>query len=302
MSDWRPRLRFSRTHLSEMAGFGLSVMGGRILYYANRWFDQLLIGRILGTISLGLYFNARRLQNLATGLLIGTFSGVSMPALARLQGDLPRFRNSFAEICRFVGLVAFPAFAGLSMMAHDTIVVVLGERWIGSAPVLQVLALAGVIHTIQYVNGAAMMALGRADLRLRLHSLLAIVNIVAYLMTVKHGIVAVASAYTTVSYLWAPVDTLVNRRLGAVSLRQLLRAVYAQVLATVIMVAAILILRDRALVEVQPSLRLVICVVAGAGVYAAAAALLDRRLWPETLDLIRHLRHTPPAKPREGKS
>ena len=158
ISTWRPRLKFSRAHLREMAGFGLSVMGARVLHYLNRSLDQLLIGRFLGTVQLGLYYNASRLQTLATGLLIGSYSQVSMPALSRLQDDLPRFRAAFIKTCRFICLVALPAFAGMAVMAPDLIPVVLGDQWLGSVPVLQILALVGLVHAIQYVNGAAMMA------------------------------------------------------------------------------------------------------------------------------------------------
>ena len=299
LSDWRPQRRFSLVHLRDVAGFGFAVMGSRVLHYLNRWIDQLLIGRVLGTVQLGLYFNATQLNTLATGLLIGAYSAVSMPALARMQDDLPRFRAAFAKSCRFISLAAFPTFAGLSVMAFEVIEVLLGDKWQGSAPVLQLLALVGMIHTIQYVNGAAMMALGRADLRLKLHVILVVINVVAYLAVVKHGIVAIAAAYTIIAYVWAPVETLVNRRLGVVSLRQLWRAIHAQAIATVVMAVGTWYCRARLLDTVEPAPRLAICVGLGAVTYVAVALALDRRLWTDTADLLRHLRPTPGDASRE---
>ncbi|MFN2164962.1 MAG: lipopolysaccharide biosynthesis protein, partial [Anaerolineae bacterium] len=90
-SSWRPQWRFSRRHLQDVSGFGLSVMGNRVLNYLNRQFDQLLIGRVLGKVELAYYFNASKLQTLATNMLIGTFSQVAVPAFSRLQDDRPRF-------------------------------------------------------------------------------------------------------------------------------------------------------------------------------------------------------------------
>ncbi len=301
MSDWRPRRRFSRGHLRDVAGFGLSVMGGRVLNYLNRWIDQFLIGSVLGTVQLGLYFNAARLQTLATGLLIGSYSAVSMPALARLQDDMPRFRAAVAKSCRFISLVAFPVFAGLSVMAYDVVEALLGDKWQGSAPVLQLLALVGVIHAIQYVNGAAMMALGRADVRLKLHAILAAINVTAYVIAVKHGIVAVATAYVVIAYAWAPVETLVNRRLGALAVRQVVRAIYAQAIAALVMAAVTWYCRVRMFADLDPAPRLAICVAVGAVVYVTVALVADRRLWSETLDLLRHLRSSDrPATTKES--
>ena len=51
----------------------------------------------------------------------------------------------------------------MAILAEELIVVLLGEQWRASAPVLQILSLSGMILAVQYVNGAAMMAMGRAD-------------------------------------------------------------------------------------------------------------------------------------------
>jgi PST family polysaccharide transporter len=284
-SSWRPGRRFSRRHLQEMSGFGLPVMGNRLLNYLNRQLDQLLVGRFLGKVALGFYFNASKLQTLATSMLVGSFAQVALPAMSRLQDDRPRFQRAYAKACRYTVLIAFPVFAGMSILAEELIVVVLGPQWQPSAPALRVLALVGLVHAIQYVNGSAMMALGRADLRLGIQIVHSVVNVIGFLVAVPYGFVAVAGAYTARAYLLAPLDLLVNRRLGALSFRTLGRAVRAQAVAVVAMSAVLWWLRSGPLAGAAPATTLAVGVASGAVVYAAVCLILDRALLGECRDL-----------------
>ena len=289
LSPWRPQREFSPRHFHEVAGFGFSVMGNRVLSYLNQRLDQLLIGRYLDTVALGLYFNAQRLMTLATGLLIGSYSQVAMPAFAKLQDDLPRLRAAFNKACRFITLVAFPAFMLLAVLAEELIVVVIGDKWRDSAPVLQMLSLAGIILAVQYVNGAAMMAVGRANLRLLVLAAHGLGNTIGFLLAVRHGIVAVAAAYTIRAYLLSPLDTLVNRRLGAVSVRGLMRAIHAQAIAAAVMGASLWYAKHRLFADLDDILRLLTCATLGLIVYTGTALLVDRSLWKDAFDLARHL-------------
>jgi PST family polysaccharide transporter len=290
LSTWRPQREFSWIHFRDVAGFGFSVMGNRVLSYLNQRLDQLLIGRFLDTIALGLYYNAHRIMTLFTGLLIGSYSQIAMPAFAKLQDDPKRFQAAFNKACRFITLVAFPAFTLLAILGDDLIILFLGEKWSASAPVLQVLSMAGIVLAIQYVNGAAMMAWGRADLRLILLAIHGLGNTIGFLIAVRYGIVWVAAAYTIRAYLFAPLDTLLNRRIGAVSVSGLVRAIRTQAMATLVMAASLWLLKQGLLADWSRLPRLLVCGILGIALYATIALVLDRKLWAEILDLVRHVR------------
>ncbi|MEZ4389351.1 MAG: lipopolysaccharide biosynthesis protein [Candidatus Krumholzibacteriia bacterium] len=284
-SHWRPRWRFSLTHLRDVSRFGLSVMGNRVLNYLNKQFDQLLIGRVLGKVDLGYYYTATRLYTLLNNLLIGAISQVAMPAMARLQGDPERFRRSYVKACRYLCLVSLPIFVGLSIVSQDFILVLTGPEWLPSAPALQLLALVGVVHVIQYVNGAAIMALGRADLRLLTQAVHSVVNVIGFLMVVRHGFVAVAAAYTIRAWLLLPLDLAVSRWLGAVSVRALAAAIWPQLIATAAMAGGLLVLRSQVLDTTGVMVRLLATAGAGAVIYGGVISALDRHIWAEMKDL-----------------
>ncbi|MBD3221636.1 oligosaccharide flippase family protein [bacterium] len=286
LSSWRPSWRFSRQHFQDVAGFGFSVMGNRVLYYLNRQVDQLLIGRYLGKVELGYYFTSSRLYTLTNNMLIGTFSQVAMPAMARLQEDPARFRRAYVSVSRYVCVVAFPVFLGLHLLAEEFILVLTGPDWKASIPALQVLALVGVVHALQYVNGAAMMALGRADLRLATQVVHSVVNVVGFFIAVRHGFVAVATAYTVRAWLLLPLDLLISRHIGAVSLKALGIALWPQVLAAIVMAAGVHAMKTTMLETLSPVLRLLLGTGIGATIYVLTIGILDRRLWREGRTLL----------------
>jgi PST family polysaccharide transporter len=300
-SGWQPRRRFSWSHLRDVSGFGLSMMGSRVLSYLNRQFDQLLIGRMLGKVDLGYYFTASRLYNLLSNMLIGTVSQVAMPAMARLQDDRPRFQRAYVTACRYISLVAMPVFAGMSLLAEEFILVLTGPEWRASIPVLQVLSLVGIVHSIQYVNGAAIMALGRANLRLYTQIVHSVVNVVGFLLVVRYGFVAVAIAYTARAWLLLPLDLGLGRYLGAVSLRALGGVLWPQMVATLGMSSVIWWLRGGALANLDSFPRLLVLTAVGALVYGGLVVALSRGLVAELRDLIGAPRRDRDATRKEHK-
>jgi PST family polysaccharide transporter len=299
-SDWRPRLRFSWRHLREVAGFGLSVMGNRILNYLNRQLDQVLVGRALGKIELGYYFNASRLLSEVTNVLVGGYSQIAMPAFARLQDDRSRFHGAYAQAIRYVTLIAFPVFAGLSITAGDFIQVLLGDEWQASAPALRWLALAGIVQSLAYVNSAAILAVGRADTKLAVEIVHSICNVVGFVVAIRYGFVAVAAAFTIRAWLLLPLDIYVGRRVGALSIVTTMARIWPQTLAAMVMAGAVMLLQGMMPVDWSSWPRLLACVAVGCIAYGVVVALADRSLWSDVRNLLTTLRSPEPARPEDS--
>ncbi|HOX24772.1 MAG TPA: lipopolysaccharide biosynthesis protein [Candidatus Krumholzibacteria bacterium] len=289
-SAWAPRLRISPRHLRDVSGFGFSVMGNRVLVFLNGQFDRLVLSRTMGKESLGFYSVASRLAQLLIDVLIGGNTQVVIPALAKLQDDLPRFRTAFDKACRFTCFLALPVFAGVSLLAGEVVAVIFGPQWTPSVPAVRILALLGFIQALQYINSAAMLALGRANLRLAIQVVHTVVNVVFFLIAAPYGFVAVAAAYVIRAYLVGPLDFLALKRLQVIAFRRTLRAIRAPVVATAIMAAGVYALDAFVADGWSDRGRLLAGVALGAGLYLGGIALIERRLLGECLELVRYLR------------
>lgn len=160
---WRPSFRFPAKAVRELAGYSLNLTGFNLVNYWARRVDDLLIGRVMGSASLGLYNRAYQLMLLPISQIIGAISRVMFPALSSLQGDADRMRRMYLRVVRVVSMVAFPMMAGLAVLSDAFVIGVLGEQWTGAIRVIRILCLVGMIQTVANPTGWIYKATGRTD-------------------------------------------------------------------------------------------------------------------------------------------
>ncbi|MFB3079692.1 MAG: oligosaccharide flippase family protein, partial [Lysobacterales bacterium] len=158
---WRPGFASSRQEFRDVLAFGSTVLGLRGADIARVQIPTIIIGATLGPQTLGLFWIAWRLVEIASFLIMSPLRMVSQPAFARLvhQGVNPA--GLLLDISRLSGLISFPAFFGLSIFAEPVLGVMFGSKWLGAAPILSVIAFVGVILCIEMVNQSFCLAAGR---------------------------------------------------------------------------------------------------------------------------------------------
>ena len=158
---WRPTTRISLGAIRELWSFASGIYAKRTLDAAAVNVDNLVIGRMLGIIPLGLYDKAFTTMNRAIAFASALGPAVSFSILAKLQDDPARFRAANRKVLLSTSLLAFPLFATLAAVAHPLFQVLFGPQWVASIPPFQLLCLAAPLKLLsQYVN-AAMEAKGR---------------------------------------------------------------------------------------------------------------------------------------------
>lgn len=274
VSDWRPGLHFSIRHLKEIYNFGIHIVGSNFVDFFSRNSDNFLIGFFLGTTALGYYAIAYNLLVAMTGLLIEVPNAVIFPTFSRLQAEPTRVKQAFYEVTQLLSTIAFPIFLGMIVLAPDAIIIIYGEQWISSIPVIQVLMLMGIFFSGSYFFGNVIKAAGRPSWRFGILSLLSILNVIGFMIAVHWGIVAVAGSYVIVGYLIFPIYFLVCRRLLHISIRTYLQQYIPAFTSSLAMIAVILGLRIVLNGEVGLYIRVFISISLGGLVYLAVLYLI----------------------------
>jgi O-antigen/teichoic acid export membrane protein len=286
-SDWRPGWRFSLAHFQDLFSFGVNILGSNFLNYINTRADDFLIGYFLGPTALGYYAIAYRVLTVMTQLLVSTIAQVALPTFSRLQEDLEKFRRAFYTATQLTSFVAFPTFLGMAVMARELVLVLFGEQWLPSVPVMQVLALAGILRSVTFAKGSVFMALGKPGWQFRLSLLNAVLNITGFLIAVRWGILAVAASYVIRAYSVFPLGQWLLSKLTQIRLSVYLRQFIAPLLASGVMVAIMLAVKYWFTPILNPLLLLMTCSVIGAIVYSAAIRVTSPRLFQQVLDIVR---------------
>lgn len=285
-STWRPGFRVSRAHYKELFTFGISVTGNNVLNSLTRRSDDFLIGYFLGPVLLGYYTVGYRLLLVTIRLVTGIVNAVAFPTFSRIQQNRKRTRRAFYEVTQYTSLLAFPVFIGLAVLAPLLVPALFGEQWAPSIPVMQILALIGILQSVLIFNGSVMRASGKPSWQFGIMLLTFICSVGAFLIVVRWGIVAVAAAFVIVGYLVAPISYVAVRRLIQIDFRTYLGQFAAPLSASLVMVAVILglkyVLEQQA---INLYLQLIVYVTAGALTYLLVIALTARSLSRQVLEL-----------------
>lgn len=281
-SPWRPSFVYSLRSLRELGPFSVKMFASRQLAYFTSNADSLLIGRFLGAASLGIYTLAYNVMFAPLGRITQPVSEVLFPALSRIQDNLGRVAQAWLRASTMCATIAFPALAGMILVAPDFVPLVLGDQWRDAIPVVQLLCVAGLCVCLQPLNYSLLQARGRAGTLLRFNALDAVASVAAFLIGLRWGVVGVAACFAASRVLLLPVNTWLACRAVSVSPLEYVRALRTVLEASVAMTTAVAVTRELLLDQaIAPAARLVILIAVGAASFAAVVLWRDRELVSE---------------------
>jgi PST family polysaccharide transporter len=268
VTPWRPSLVFSRESMRRLGGFAGYVFGENVLYQAGRTLSPVLIGRFLGAAAVGAYVFAGNVILMPFSRIAAPIQQVFLPAFSRMNDDRERVADVWIRASRLVGAISIPALVGLVVVAPDFVHVVLGSRWAGAIVIIQILAWAGLIQSVQTLSGEVLLALNRAVTLFRFTVLWFVANLVAFVIGLHWGIVGVATCYVAATAIVEPVRTYLTSRALGISVWRFIRAFGGVTQATALMAATMLATRAALIHAGLPAAtQLGVLVVVGGSVY-----------------------------------
>jgi lipopolysaccharide exporter len=268
----KPHLRLRLQKIDEkLVHFGTRVVSANLTNWFLDSVDNILIGKIFGTKSLGLYAVVFNFVRTPTGHLTTTLQNVLFSTSSRFQHDNARLGQTYIAVISAIALIAFPLFAGVAAIAETCVIVVYGERWQEAAALLTPLALAMPFHCLTAVTGPILWGTGRVGKELRVSFVMGLVMILVLLLLSNISLVAVVWGVFGVYLLRAlwMIATLTN--ICSIPLRRILDALVPGLILGLIVGASLLMLNYQ-LVEFYftPSIRLA---------FAIALAMLLSLIW-----------------------
>jgi O-antigen/teichoic acid export membrane protein len=288
---WRPRLHFSLQSLRGLLGFSLNVFGTRILFYANRNADNLLIGRVVGPAGLGVYSLAYNVMLAPLSRIGWPVAEVLFPAFSRMQDEPERMASAWVRVNRLVGSVTIPASLGLIIVAPEFVAAVLGARWAEAVPIIRLLGWVGLLQSLGTLDSAVLLARNRSGTLLRYAVVALAASLVAFAVGIQWGIVGVAAGYAIVSTAIEPYYAWLTARSLNVSVFILPRALSGVAQAAVAMALCVLAARHVLVGEgVGAGLSLLALVALGVALYVPLCAWRAPEILDEVRDVVRSRR------------
>lgn len=303
-SSWRPSLVFSIGSLRRLGGNAAKLFGAQFLYFVSRNTDALLIGRFLGPSALGIYSIAFNLMLFPVTRIAGPIRAVLFPAFSRVQDDAERMRTGWERGNQLVGAAAMPVMLGIVAVAPDFVPVVLGDQWGGAIRVVQILAIVGLVQSLQTVGTSTLTAAGHMGTLFAFTLASYAASVLAFFVGVSGGINGVAVAFAVASVALFPVFVFLSGRAVGGSLLDFVRSMAGITASAIAMLVAVVLLRvGLEELGVGQALRLALCIAAGALIYLPMLAVTA----PAILGELRRFRRrrsgpgvSPPSTPGEA--
>ena len=199
---WCPTFHVDFTPVKQMFSFSYKVLITTVLTTINNNVLTVIFGRLFPAQAVGNFTQANKWNIMANQLVTNTVSQVAQPVLVQVNDDKERRRRVFGKMLRFTAFLAFPAMFGLAMVAPQVILLAIGEKWIDSIPLLQILCISGAFIPLYTVYQNLFLSQGKSDTYMWLTISQIAVMLIAVLACHKLGIMAMVIAFACINILW----------------------------------------------------------------------------------------------------
>ena len=241
LAKWRPfQGSFSFRIWREMAGFSFPLLLDGLAERAREMFEQILVGRQLGTGDLGQYRYAYRIASMPSMAVIQICSYVLFPAFSRISGDPLRFREAFLRALGWIWFAALPAGMLLVVAGEPIVVLLLGEQWRAAGTATGAMAGIGLGIALTSVGWEAIKGAGRSSLLNWLTALGLLLVVPLIVILLPFGLVGVGIAISTMHLVIGCATVEVARRLIGASCREVIRCLVPSTLSALAALAVVL--------------------------------------------------------------
>jgi O-antigen/teichoic acid export membrane protein len=158
LTGYRPCWHWSPPLLREMLPYGLSFSTSIWIWQVRVLVNPLVVGPYLGPDGVGYAALAIRLVD-GLSFLKGAAWRLSIAALAKLQGDLPRLRGALEEAMGLQVLALSPLLAGFALLSPWLVPLLFGDRWTPAITVYPFIALGCLVHAMCNMHASVLYVL-----------------------------------------------------------------------------------------------------------------------------------------------
>ena len=173
----RPALRMFR--------FSVKLLISQVLTDINNNVLNILLGRFYGRHDTGNYNQAFQWSTKGSNIIQSMVQQVAQPVLVSIDNEHERQLHVLRKMMRFAAFLSFPLLFGLSLVSHEFIVTLLGEKWAQSAHYLRLLAVASAFLPLSTLLANVVITKGRSNIFMYVNLALAICQTAA-MLTIYH--------------------------------------------------------------------------------------------------------------------
>jgi O-antigen/teichoic acid export membrane protein len=260
---------FQWREIRSLASFAAYEAGSLTINAVNVQIDKVIIGKMLGLHTLGLYIIIWELMIIPVSRINPILMRVAYPVFSRMQNDLQAINRYFTKTIEILSTVNIPALVGLALLAQPFLSVVYGPAWKSAGTALSILTFAGMYKAFSGPGASVLLARGRADI-LFLWNLIWTLFLGAllwFILILFPSLESAAWVQVAGALILSGIWFLLLKKYGGIQLKPVLGIAVKQVALILPMAAGVFLARQ---VMENDAGRLVVGIFAGLLIYAGA--------------------------------
>ena len=284
---WCPTFSVDFSPIKRMFAFSYKVLITAVLTTINNNVLTVVFGRLFPAAAVGNYTQANKWNTMANQLVANTVAQVAQPVFTRINDDDERERRVFGKMMRFTAFLAFPAMFGLALVAPQFILVTIGNKWLESIPLLQILCIGGAFIPFYTLYQNLFLSYGKSNTYMWLSIGQIVIMLTAVLACHAIGFKAMVVAFAVINILWLLVWQFFASRLIGYRLLSMLRDLMPfMIIALLVMGLTYLVTRFIS----NMYFLLIARILLAAALYVITMKLLRAKILEECIDFIRNIR------------
>lgn len=241
---WKPKLSFNTSHWREIIPYSSKIIASSVINFFISEGDTLVIGKILGSYSLGIYNLSWRASNLVSRNIVSLINKISFPYIAKSVSNYKEVLLKINKIFRMLSFITFPILFLLIVLAEDFILGVYGPQWKPSILPFQILLIFAIRYCVGSPIGFVFKAIGRPDINLKIELSIIPFYIPAVIFGSSYGIIGVAIFVTIIRTIFGLVSFVILAKILQTSVLTFFKQMKYSFLASLITSLMILVVRQ----------------------------------------------------------
>ncbi len=258
----------------------------------------LAIGKIYRPEQLAYYNKANQFPNFITNNVNGSISSVILPALSNEQESKKKVKSMMRRSIKISSFILFPMLFGLAALAEPVIKIVLTDKWLPAAPLMQLLCFSYVLWPIHTINLQAISAMGRSDIYLKLEVIKKIIGVISLIITIPFGIVTMVAMKIIISIISIFINAYPNKKLLDYSIKEQLKDIAEPFILSTIMLIVIYIMNY---ININIYILLILQVIIGILIYFGISYIIKSENLAYILQILKEKFNSKIQKERESK-
>jgi len=231
----KPKFIFKLKQVKEYISFGLYTVGNGIVSTIATQIDVILIGKLLGVETLGLYNVIKELILRPAQLINPIVTKVAFPTMSKVNHDVKYMNNIYLKMRNYVASVTFPVYTLSFILAPEIITIFLGKQWLEGAHIFQILSIWALLRSVGSLIGSLVMAAGKPEYEMHWNIGMMIYMPLMVMVSYRWGIEGIAYGnLLSIVLLFVPGWYFLAYRLTRIQLRDYIRSILNPILISIV--------------------------------------------------------------------